>query len=61
MEPVGGGGDDVVRRVVGHEVSEVHVAVGGGGGRGGSFLRHGCAGAWWLSALVQGKTRSESG
>jgi hypothetical protein len=40
MEPIRGGGGDVVRRVVGHEVAEVHLVVGGDGGRGGSILRH---------------------
>jgi hypothetical protein len=56
MEPVEGSGGYVVRRVVSHEIAEVHVAVGGGD----SFLRHGCAGAWCLSALVRRKTRSDA-
>jgi hypothetical protein len=42
--PGGGCGGEVMRRVVGHEVAEVHLVVGGGGGgRCCCCFRHGCA------------------
>ena len=53
-EPGGGGG--VVRRVVCHEVAEVHLEAGGGGGRRGGSVRHGCAVAW----LAVGGTKRSS-
>jgi hypothetical protein len=39
-EHVGGPCNNVVQRVVGHEVVEVHLIVGGGGGHGGLAQKH---------------------
>jgi hypothetical protein len=47
-EPGGAGGSgEVVRRIVRHEVAEVHLTAGGSGG----WVSHGCAGAWrgWIA------------